>query len=123
MVEKTAKEKKAGTEKKEGKDKVKPEKTGKAEKQPAKEKKEEKTEPSKTYVIPLDKAFWACRTRRAKSASKVVRAFLQRHIAEEVKIDSSVNEFIHSRGKCHIPRKVKVAVSKQADKTVVSLAK
>jgi large subunit ribosomal protein L31e len=119
MTEKAVKGKKAVAEKKAEEKEVK---NPKPEKPAAKDKKEEKAAPSKTYVIPLDRAFSGCRTRRAKSAVRILREFLRRHVPEEAKIDSSVNEFINSRGRCSIPRRVKVVVSKEADKMLVKLA-
>jgi ribosomal protein L31E len=118
-VEKKEKPKEAKEEKK--KEVVEKEAPKKTEKPEAKEKAKE-TE-SKTYVIPLKKAFGSFRSKRAKHASKTLKEFLQRHIKKgEIKIDASVNDFLHSKGKCHIPRRIKVNAVKEGDKTTVKLA-
>jgi large subunit ribosomal protein L31e len=114
--EKQTKEKKTEGAKKEG---------TKAKKADAEKKtdKTDETKTSRTYVIPLRDAFRGKRTRRAKRASKIVLNFIKRHTkAEKPAIDPAVSTFIHSRGKTSIPRSVRVAVSKEGDKTTVKLA-
>jgi large subunit ribosomal protein L31e len=123
----TAKEKKTPKEKKTEAPKeekaVKHEAHEKAEKTEAKAKKpKESVEPSKTYVISLRDAFVGFRSRRAKRASKVVKEFLAKHVKTEVKIAPDVNEFILAGGRRSIPRKIKVIVSKEGDRTTAKLA-
>ncbi|MDD5111175.1 MAG: 50S ribosomal protein L31e [Candidatus Altiarchaeota archaeon] len=66
------------------------------------------------YVIPLVKVFSGVRTMRAKHAMKLVREFLKHHMkAKDVKIDGSISERIHSRGKTSIPRKITVSVKRE----------
>lgn len=87
------------------------------------EKKPEEQKNARTYVIPLRGAFRGLRTRRAKRASRIVVEFIKKHSkTDEPKIDPSVIQFIHSRGKANIPRSVKVTASKEGDKTTVKLA-
>lgn len=117
----TEKGKKAAKEKK-----SEPTKKGEKAKTPKKTEVKEKTKETevlRTYVIPLRQVFRGFRTRRAKHASKVVKDFIQKHLkTDEINIDPSVGEFLHSKGKCSIPRRVKVVVSKGEDKTIVRLA-
>ncbi len=65
------------------------------------------------YTIPLLRAKMAPRTRRAKKAVRLVKEFLQKHMkVEDVRIDSSLNELIWSRGLRKVPSKVRVKAVK-----------
>jgi len=76
-----------------------------------------------TYTIPLREAFNVPVTKRANKAVKIVRNFLSRHTkASEIKIDSSINEVLWSRGIKKPPRRVKVRVVKEGDVVKASLA-
>jgi len=68
------------------------------------------------YTVPLIKAKSVPRTRRAKRAIKEIKEFLARHMkAEEVKIDSSINELVWARGIKKIPTRVRVKAVKIDD--------
>jgi len=76
-----------------------------------------------TYTIPLREALNVPVTKRANKAVKIVRNFLSRHTkASEIKIDSSINEVLWSRGIKKPPRRVKVRVVKEGDVVKASLA-
>ncbi len=63
------------------------------------------------YTIPLRKAKRKERSKRASTAIRIIKEFLQRHMkVEEVKMDNKINEFIWERGIHKIPSKVKVKV-------------
>jgi len=71
------------------------------------------------YTIPLIRAKSTPRTKRAKRAVKEVRDFLAKHMkSEEVMIDSSLNEKLWSRGRAHIPSRVRVKAVKGDDGVV-----
>ncbi len=66
------------------------------------------------YTIPLREVFNSPRTRRANKAVKIVKDFIKKHTkAEEVKLDSSVNEALWMRGIRKPPRRIKVKVTKE----------
>lgn len=68
------------------------------------------------YTIPLIKAKSVPRTKRAKRAIKEIKEFLVRHMkANEVKIDSSLNEAVWERGIRKIPSKIRVKAVKMED--------
>jgi len=70
----------------------------------------------KIFTIPLRKAFELERQKRAKNASKIVRAFLKRHMkSENIKIGKSINEAIWKRSISKPPRKVRIHVLKEED--------
>jgi len=74
------------------------------------------------YTIPLRDAFQVPVTKRATKAIKIVKAFLTRHTkAEEIKLDSSINEALWSRGIKKPPRSVKVKVVKEENIVKASL--
>ncbi len=61
------------------------------------------------YIIPFRKAFKKPRTKRADSAIQIIKDFIMRHMkVTEVRIGKHLNEFIWSRGREKIPRRVKV---------------
>ncbi|HEX59301.1 MAG TPA: 50S ribosomal protein L31e [Methanomicrobia archaeon] len=64
------------------------------------------------YTIPLRREFLkAPRWRRSEKAVKAVKEFLKKHTkAEDVLIDSSVNEKIWERGAQKPPHKIRVKV-------------
>lgn len=78
---------------------------------------EEKVEElTRTYVVPLSKAVEAPPYRRAKVAIRLIREFAERHMkAEEVKIDSEVNESIWARGIKKPPRRIRLEMERDED--------
>ncbi|OYT54560.1 MAG: 50S ribosomal protein L31e [Candidatus Altiarchaeales archaeon ex4484_2] len=65
----------------------------------------------KLYTIPLRDAFSSPRTKRTKKAVNVVRNYLKKHTkVDDVKIDTSLNEFLWEKGIRKPPRRVKVRV-------------
>ena len=78
------------------------------------------TEP--IYTIPLRDAFRVPVTKRATKAVKIVKAYLARHTkADEIKLDSSINEALWNRGIKKPPRSVKVKVVKEDNIVKASL--
>jgi len=70
----------------------------------------------KIFTIPLREAFELERQKRARNASKIVRAFLTRHMkSENIKIGKSINEAIWKRGINKPPRKLRIHVLKEED--------
>ncbi|MFH0829869.1 MAG: 50S ribosomal protein L31e [Candidatus Aenigmatarchaeota archaeon] len=70
----------------------------------------EKTE-ERIYMVPLRDAWLAPRTRRAKKAALLVRKFLEKHMkSDNVKIGTSINDMLWTRGIQHPPRKVRIHV-------------
>lgn len=68
----------------------------------------------KIFTIPLRDAWNTPRTRRAKAAITIVRAYLERHMKSEVvKIGASINKAVWARGIQKPARRVKVHVLKQ----------
>lgn len=71
------------------------------------------------YVINLSRLYWTGRCRRAARAIKRVREFIKKHTkAENVIIDSSINEYIFSRAYDKPPRKVVVKLTRINERTV-----
>ena len=71
------------------------------------------------YTVPLIRVKSLPRPRRAKRAVREVRDFLSKHMkAEEVMIDSSLNEKIWSRGRSNIPTRIRVKGVKGDDGVV-----
>ena len=63
----------------------------------------------KIFTIPLRRAWRTERTRRAKKAIDLIRQFLERHMkSQDVKIGSSINGSVWSRGIQKPPRRVRV---------------
>ena len=82
----------------------------------------EKTE--RIYTVPLRKAYDYTRTKRARKAVKLLRAFLARHMKtgqENVFISEAVNSRIWKRSISHPPRKIKVRVLKEGEKATAYL--
>ena len=76
-------------------------------------KKEEPKVEKKKYVISLGSVYSAPRQKRARRAIVAVKRFMAKHLRaepEDVLISNSLNEFIWSKGREHIPRKVNVKV-------------
>jgi len=67
----------------------------------------------RVFTIPLRKVFAAERTKRAKRAIELIRAFLERHMKGEVKIGKSINESVWARGIQKPPRRVRVHAVKE----------
>lgn len=73
----------------------------------------------RVYVIPLRKVKNVPRTIRSPRAVRYVKEFIKRHMkAEDIKIDSSVNQKIWERGIQKIPPKIKVKAVKDEEGTV-----
>jgi len=71
---------------------------------------------TRTYTVPLGKAFEAPPYRRAKKAVTLLKDFTTRHMkATEVKIDSGVNELLWARGIKHPPRRIRVEMERDED--------
>jgi large subunit ribosomal protein L31e len=71
------------------------------------------------YTIPLGKAYYAIRGKRAKRAVRLVHDFIIRHMKIEdqsdLSLDPSLNEFLWSRGIEKPPRRVRVRVTKDKE--------
>jgi len=87
--------------------------------------KEEKVLMERIYTIPLKKAYYVPRKKRANKAIRLIREFISRHLhVSNVKISRNLNEFIWSRNCEKPPRKVKVLVKKiDEDTAIVDLYK
>ena len=71
------------------------------------------------YTISLIKARAVPRTKRAPRAIREIRKFVSHHMkTEDVKFDSSINEFIWKRGRSTIPNKLRIKVIKTDDDEV-----
>jgi large subunit ribosomal protein L31e len=78
----------------------------------------------KTYTIPLRDAFRAPTTKRASKAAKIVRKFLAERLnLGDFKMDASINDALWDRGIGKPPRRIRVKVTKEEDKTIVTLVK
>jgi len=78
----------------------------------------------RVYTIPLGKAYDYIRTKRARRAVKMVRAFLARHMKadeSDVSISEGINSAIWKRGIQKPPRKLKVKVTKDKGKVTAVL--
>lgn len=70
----------------------------------------------KIFTIPLRKAWRTERTRRAKKAIDLIRQFLERHMkSQNVRIGSSINNSVWSRGIQKPPRRVRVHALKEGE--------
>ena len=81
---------------------------------------EEKMEElTRTYVVPLGVVYEAPPYRRAKKAVAIIREFATRHMkAQQVSIDSKVNELIWARGIRHPPRRISLEMERDEDGVV-----
>ncbi len=78
----------------------------------------------KIYTIPLRKAFTVPKTRRASTATKTVKAYLADKLKlPDVKLDSSVNEALWSKGMSKPPRSIKIKVTEEDGQVTASIAK
>ncbi|MDG6987862.1 MAG: 60S ribosomal protein L31 [Nitrososphaerota archaeon] len=80
---------------------------------------DKKGELTRTYVVPLGVVYEAPPYRRAKKAVAVIREFATRHMkAEQVSIDTEVNEVIWARGIEHPPRRITLEMERDEDGVV-----
>ena len=81
-----------------------------------------RTEPlTRTYVVPLRRAFEAPKYRRTKVAVRVIRDFAKRHMkATKVKLDEDLNEMLWSRGIGNPPRRITLLMDRD-DEGLVSI--
>lgn len=79
---------------------------------------------SRIYTVPLGRAKLAPRKKRTERAVRILREFAQRHMkAEEVRIDTAVNEAIWRRGIEKPPPRIRVRMEKDEEGVVtVTLA-
>lgn len=71
------------------------------------------------YTIPLRDARKARRNKKSGKALKIVKEFIRNHLgADEVKIDSSLNQEIWNRGVSNPPARVRVRASLRPDGVV-----
>lgn len=76
---------------------------------------------TRTYTVPLRRAFEAPKYRRTKVAIRIIREFTSRHMkATEVKIDENVNELLWERGIGNPPRRIKLEMERN-DEGIVSV--
>ncbi|MDG6954319.1 MAG: 60S ribosomal protein L31 [Nitrososphaerota archaeon] len=74
---------------------------------------------TRTYIVPLGVVYEAPPYRRAKKAVAVIREFATRHMkAEQVSIDTEVNELIWARGIKHPPRRITLEMERDEDGVV-----
>jgi large subunit ribosomal protein L31e len=76
-----------------------------------------RTEPlTRTYVVPLRRAFEAPKYRRTKVAVRVIRDFAKRHMkATKVKLDEDLNEQLWSRGIGNPPRRITLLMDRDEE--------
>ncbi len=68
------------------------------------------------YIIPLRDVKRSPRWKRANTAIKDIRKFLEKHMkSEDVKIDRTINEHIWERGSQKPPSKIRVRAMKFED--------
>ena len=81
---------------------------------------EQKTEPlTRTYNVPLGVVFETQPYRRSKKAVIVIKEFVTRHMkANQVSIDTEVNELIWARGIKHPPRRIRLEMERDEDGVV-----
>jgi len=78
-------------------------------------------EVERVYTIPLRVVKRTPRWKRAKRAVSEVRSYLERHMKverENIKIDSSVNEWLWKRGASKPPLKIRIRAVKFDDGVV-----
>lgn len=67
----------------------------------------------RTYTIPLRKAYYVPRGKRANKAVRIVKEFIKRHLhVSDVIISPELNQLLWSRNREKPPRKVKVIARK-----------
>ena len=72
----------------------------------------------RVYTVPFKGAYNYKRTSRSIRASKILRAFLARHMkadAKNVKIDAKLNDYLWSHGMTRPPHKIKLRAKKGDD--------
>ena len=81
---------------------------------------EQKSEPlTRTYTVPLGVVFETQPYRRSKKAIIVIREFATRHMkANQVSVDTEVNEMIWSKGIKHPPRRITLEMERDEDGVV-----
>ena len=68
------------------------------------------------YIIPLRDVKRTPRWKRANTAIKDIRSYIEKHMkSEDVKIDKSINEHVWARGAQKPPSKVRVRAMKFED--------
>ena len=71
---------------------------------------------TRTYVVPLRRAFEAPKYRRTKVAIRVIREFTARHMkADKVKISEEVNKTLWSRGIGNPPRRIRLEMRRDEE--------
>ena len=79
---------------------------------------EERVLLERIYTIPLRKAYYVPRKKRANKAIRIIREFVKRHLhVDDVIISAEVNEYVWSRNIEKPPRKIKVIVKKIDEST------
>ncbi|RLE82864.1 MAG: 50S ribosomal protein L31e [Thermoprotei archaeon] len=74
------------------------------------------------YTIPLKKAYYVPRSKRASRAIRIIRDFLRRHLKiETVKISNEVNEYIWSRNREKPPRYITIKVKVDREESVAEV--
>jgi large subunit ribosomal protein L31e len=79
----------------------------------AKKKEEKKPVLEREHIVPLKKVYERTKTKRAKKAINVIKAFMKKHFRiseEDVLISNKVNELVWERGMEKPLRKIKVKV-------------
>ena len=98
-------------------EKKKDEKKDKDEKGKEKEKKREIVL-QRVFVVPLDEAYFKPRSHRARVATRLLQAFIAKHMKtplKSVRIAPALNSLLRSRGDRKPPKKVRVSASKDKD--------
>ncbi|MFA5412052.1 MAG: 50S ribosomal protein L31e [Candidatus Micrarchaeia archaeon] len=76
------------------------------------------------YTIPLGRSYDYSRVRRARTAVKMIRSFLARHMKageEGVRVSMGINELVWARGIQKPPRKIKVRATKDGGRVLAFL--
>lgn len=76
------------------------------------------------YTIPLGRSYDKTRVRRARTAVKMIRSFLARHMKageEGVRVSMGINELVWARGIQKPPRKIKVRATKDGGRVLAFL--
>jgi large subunit ribosomal protein L31e len=82
------------------------------------------SELERIYTVPLKEAWNAQRYRRSERAIMVLKKFAKRHMkAEEVSIDTTVNEAIWAKGIKNPPHRIRVKMNRDNEgRVLVTLA-
>ncbi|MDD2655101.1 MAG: 50S ribosomal protein L31e [Candidatus ainarchaeum sp.] len=78
----------------------------------------------RVYTIPLGKSYDYTRVRRARTAVKMIRSFLARHMKageDDVRVSMGINELVWARGIQKPPRKIKIRAVKDAGRVLAFL--